>query len=81
MDLLTLIAGPAGALVVLAIGVWALYTGRVRRPDEVRERDKRIELLTRELELERRARIEEQRARKETHSDAVELATERRADE
>lgn len=75
MDLLTLITGSGGALIVLAIGVWALYTGKVRREGEVTERDKRIDVLTRELDLTRRALLDEQRARRVTHDSAVELAT------
>lgn len=74
MDILTLITGSGGALIVLSVGIWAFYTGKVRREAEVIERDKRIEVLSRELELERRARLEEQRARRETH-DAIELAS------
>lgn len=75
--LLNAIAGREGALVVLAIAVWAYATGRVRRADEVTERDKRIEILTRELDAERAARLAEQRFRREAMGElAVDLGEE-----
>jgi hypothetical protein len=81
MDLLTLIAGPAGAAIACAIGFYLLYTGKLRRAEEVhekdeqlKEKDKRIDVLSRELELERRTGFEERRVRREAMDGAKELS-------
>jgi CRISPR/Cas system-associated endonuclease/helicase Cas3 len=81
MDLLTLIAGPAGAAIACAIGFYLLYTGKLRRAEEVHEKDKqlaekdkRIAVLAQELELERRTRFDERRVRQQAMDSAKQFS-------